>query len=341
MSTLRTACGRRPGAQSSRAGFPTVEDALASIPEDRPSGRSEATRTALGVTQEMAELRRAGRDLRAQVRTRPLIGQAMGMVAERYRLPDGEAAFELLRACSQEHNLKLRAVAAAVVAAPRPRSPEGRWFPGRARRPMPVTRLLRRPGVEPKNRSSVLEAVLDEAVRCSGARRAGVQLVDPALDVLVLEKHRGFTEDFVDFVAHVEGRETACVACCRRAVRVTVLDVARDARFDGARSRGALLREGTRALDCTPVVDAAGRGVGVLSTHFAEAGRGPTASEALALDLLAAETADWLTWYQRTVVMEALEQLHAMAAARLPPPGRTARSLPRPGPPGAAPMRRF
>lgn len=313
--------------------YPSVGAALASIPDPRHADRLDATRTTLGVAQEMAELRRSRRDLRAQVRTRPLIGQAMGILAERYRLPDGEAAFELLRACSQEHNLKLRAVAAAVIAAPRPQSPTGMWFPGRARRPLPVARLLRRPGVEPTNRSSVLEAVLDEAVRCSGTRRAGVQLVDPALDVLVLEKHRGFTDDFADFFAHVAGRGTACAACRRRAQRVTVTDVAADAHFDGGRFRRALLEEGIRALDCTPVVNAAGHGVGVISAHFTRPGHRPTEDQARALDLLAQETADWLAWYQRTVVLEALEQLHAMAAAQSPPAARRAPAAAPPGVP--------
>ena len=321
--------------------YRTVDEAVAAFPVTPPAGRYEATRATLGVTHEMAELRRSRRDLRAQVRTRPLIGQAMGILTERYRLPDGEAAFELLRTCSQEHNLKLRVVATAVVAAPRPQSPEGMWFPGRARRPMPAVRLLRCPGVEPTNRSSVLEAVLNEAVRCSGARRAGVQIVDPALDVLVLEKHRGFTEDFADFFAHVAGGDTACAACCRRAERVTVLDVAGDVHFDGGRSRRALLGEGIHAVDCTPVVDAVGRGVGVISTHFAEAGHRLTADEVRALDLLASETADWLAWYQRTVVLEALEQLHAMASDRSSPSRRAARTEQPRGPfpptgPGAA-----
>lgn len=313
--------------------YPTVDDAVESFPvtasDDADGKETEATgtRAGFGVVQEMVALRRARRDLRAQVRTRPLISQAMGMLAERYRLPNGDAAFTLLRLCSQEHNLKLRAVAAAVIAAPRPRSANGKWFPGRVRQPMPVTQILRRRDVDPTNRTSVLEAVLDEGVRASGARLAGVQLVDPALDVLVLERHRGFTEEFVDFFAHVGSRETACVACWRLGRRVTVLDVASDPHFDGGRARAALLEEGICAVDCTPVVNAAGRCVGVLSAHFPQPGQHPTDDGMRKLDALAEQTAAWLAWYQRVVVLEALEHLHAMACAQAPP-SDPARSVP-------------
>lgn len=328
--------------------YPTVGDAVESFPaaaddeaddaadDDTPDDAARADRVVFGEAQEMAKLRRMRRDLRAQVRTRPLISQAMGVLAERYRLQDGDAAFTLLRACSQEHNLKLRAVAAAVLAAPRPHSADGMWFPGRVRQPMPVTSLLRRHDVDPTNRSSVLEAVLDEVVRSSGARCACVQLVDPALDVLVLEKHRGFTEEFVDFFAHVGSRETACVVCRRLGRRVSVPDVASDPHFDGGRSRAALLSEGIRAVDCTPVVNEAGRSVGVLSAHYPRAGGSPTPEGMRLLDVLAQETAAWLAWYQRTVVLEALEHLHAMACdvspqlarARTVPSGRTIPGIP-------------
>lgn len=311
--------------------YGTLDEAVASLPCPTGSRWPEATRGTFGVTHEMAELRRTRRDLRAQVRTRPLIGQAMGMLMERYWLPDGDAAFALLRACSQQHNLKLRAVAAAVVAAPRPRTPAGMWFPGRARQAMPAARFLRPAEVEPTNRSSVLDAVLDEVLRCSGARRAGIQLVDPALDVLVLERQRGFTEEFTDFFAHVGNRRSACAVARRRGERVTVTDVAGDVHFDGGRSRDALLEEGVRALDCTPVMNAAGQCVGVISTHASQPGHRPTAEVERQLDSIARETADWLAWYQRTVVLEALEQLHAMAAAQSPP---AARRAPAGAPPG-------
>ncbi|NEB66390.1 ANTAR domain-containing protein, partial [Streptomyces fulvissimus] len=42
-------------------------------------------------------------DLRANLRTRPLIAQAQGILQERYGLRDAETAFDLLRDSSQQH----------------------------------------------------------------------------------------------------------------------------------------------------------------------------------------------------------------------------------------------
>ncbi len=53
--------------------------------------------------------------LRRALDTRPLIDLAKGMVMHRYSCSD-EAAFALLRRFSQEHNVKIRDLATAVVA---------------------------------------------------------------------------------------------------------------------------------------------------------------------------------------------------------------------------------
>jgi anti-anti-sigma factor len=298
-------------ATSGIAVFRSFDAAVASLP--RPSASGDAAPRTGG---EVDALLRARRDLRAQIRTRPLIGQAMGMLVERYLLPDGDAAFALLRACSQRHNLKLRFLAAAVVAAPRPRSPGGMWFPGRVRHAVPATAFLHRRDVEPTNRSSVLDAVLGEAMRCTGVRRAHLQLVDPALDVLVLEKHSGLGEEFTDYFAHVGTHGTACAAARHSGERVTVLDVASDPIFAGRRSREVSLAAGSRSVQSTPVLNAAGRCVGVVSTHASQPGRRLSQGAERRVDVLVRETAEWLAWYQRTVVLDALEALHAMAGAQ-------------------------
>lgn len=62
---------------------------------------------ALGAAHEEATLRRA-------VDGRNLIGQAQGILMERHGL-DAESAFALLRRYSQDHNVKLRDVAAALI----------------------------------------------------------------------------------------------------------------------------------------------------------------------------------------------------------------------------------
>ncbi|WP_436843684.1 ANTAR domain-containing protein [Streptomyces hundungensis] len=70
------------------------------------------TRDVAVLREELARLREEAHHLRAQVRTRPLISQAQGILTERYRLPDAESAFALLRLASQHRNVKLRVLAA-------------------------------------------------------------------------------------------------------------------------------------------------------------------------------------------------------------------------------------
>lgn len=53
-------------------------------------------------------------DLNAAMETRSLIGQAMGILMERYRI-DAEHAFHFLTRTSQESNTKLRDVAAEII----------------------------------------------------------------------------------------------------------------------------------------------------------------------------------------------------------------------------------
>jgi AmiR/NasT family two-component response regulator len=55
-------------------------------------------------------------NLREAVRTRGMIGQAVGIVMERYKLTD-ERAFAFLTRLSQHGNLKLRAIAEQIIAA--------------------------------------------------------------------------------------------------------------------------------------------------------------------------------------------------------------------------------
>lgn len=193
---------------------PTVDAALA---RTSPAGSGAPRET----SPKDAELR----NLRAQVRTLPLIAQARGMLLERYRLSDGAAAFHLLQESSQRFNVRLCVLACALVSAPRPRSVTGPWFPGRPRTAPPATIFLKRSGADPANRSRVLELLLNEAMEIAGTASADLQLVDSALGVLVLERQRGFSEEFQDFFAHVGDDGTACAAR-RSGARVIVQDVA-------------------------------------------------------------------------------------------------------------------
>jgi anti-anti-sigma regulatory factor len=284
--------------------YPTAEAALAT-----------AVRAAAGP----GRLERTSRDdfdaelmtLRAQVRTYPLITRAQGVVQERYRISSSRAA-SLLEETARRFEIPPRTLAAAVIDAPRPASPAEPWFT-RPRTPPPAAAFLRRSSTDPADRDQVLDVLLDEALGITDTANADLQLVDPALDVLVLERQQGFSTEFQDFFAHVGDEGTACAAARRSGVRVTVPDVASDPIFAGHASREVILESGTRAVQSTPMLGRTGHCIGMISTHYDRAGRRLTASEEAAMDALTGETAGWLGWYERTVVRDALEHLHRHA----------------------------
>ncbi len=263
------------------------------------------------VHDELRRLRKEVRDLRGQLRTRPLVARALGILQARYGLADEAAAHELLRDASQRHNLKMRSVASAVLAAPPPGPAAGeQWFPGRVRRPAPEVAFLTR---TEQGLSAFLNALLDTALACMNTTMGSVQLVDQDQGGLRLERQRGLTEDFVDFFGHVDGEDTVCGLALRKGERVVVADVTTDPACAGTEAGEVLRAAGACALQCTPITTPTGQVVGMVSTHHHESGRVPNAAEAAELDRIAAEAGAWLHWHQRTVVPDALEYLHRSA----------------------------
>ncbi|POX42763.1 hypothetical protein C3486_04135 [Streptomyces sp. Ru73] len=260
---------------------------------------------------ELDQLRQEVRNLRAKVRTHPLISQAQGIVQERYRLPDAQSAFDLMKRCSQRHNVKLRELASAVVSVPRPDNDQALWFPGRSGRTPPALRFL--PGHRPDkvSRSTVLKQVLHQALTFTGAQMGDLQTMDPLIG-LRMEHHLGLNEDFLDFFAVVDDG-TPCSLAAQRQVRV-VSDIATDpAVSEGAREM--ILAAGSRTAHSIPMVSAAGHTVGVFSLHLPRENQDLTRAQATALDAMARQAGQWLDWHQRTIVLNALEDLHQRGSA--------------------------
>ncbi|KOG65641.1 hypothetical protein ADK76_05505 [Streptomyces griseoflavus] len=259
----------------------------------------------------MDRLRREVRDLRGKLVAHPLVSQAQGMLQERYRLPDAESAFELMKRCSQQHNLKLRALASAVVSVPRPDDDRGLWFPGRSGRTPPALRFL--PGHRPDkvNRSTVLKQVLHQALTVTDTTMADLQTLEPATG-LRMEQHRGLSEEFLDYFAVVEGG-TPCSLAARRRARV-ISDVTTD-RTLSEPAREMILAVGSRTVHSMPMLSAAGRTVGVYSLHLPGRHQELTRAQANALDGMGVEAGRWLDWHQRTIMLDALEELHRRGTA--------------------------
>ncbi|WP_206505322.1 ANTAR domain-containing protein [Streptomyces chrestomyceticus] len=279
---------------------------------------TDADGTQNGESREIDRLRREVRDLRGKLRAHPLISHAQGLLQERYRLPDAEAAFELMKRCSQQHNLKLRNLASAVVSVPRPDDERGLWFPGRSGRTPPPLKFL--PGHRPDkvNRSTVLKQVLHQALAFTEAPMGDLQTMEPAVG-LQMEHHRGLSEEFLDFFAVVE-EGTSCSLAARRRVRV-VSDVATDPAVSEP-AREMILAVGSRTAHSMPMLSPAGRTVGVFSLHLPRSGQDLTRVQVTAVEGMAAQAGRWLEWHQQTILLNALEDLHRRGRDLRSGPGR-------------------
>ncbi|MGW6645215.1 ANTAR domain-containing protein [Streptomyces iakyrus] len=263
---------------------------------------------------ELERLRAELRDLRARARVRPLISQAQGILQERYALPDGESAFALMQRASQRYNVKLHTLAGVLVSAPRPDGPDALWFPRRVRGPEPELTFTQAHRSGSRSRGAVLKAVLRSTLTVTGTDMGNVQLPDPARGGLRIERHTGLTDDFLDFFAHVGEDGTACARAARDVAQVTVRDVESDPVFTEP-ARRAILAAGSRACHSVPLTTEAGLCVGMVSAHMDRPLDGLTTAQTKALDIVGGEAGRWLAWHDRTVVLDALEHLHALGRA--------------------------
>ncbi|NEC13773.1 GAF and ANTAR domain-containing protein [Streptomyces sp. SID8014] len=253
-------------------------------------------------------------DLRANLRTRPLIAQAQGILQERYGLRDAETAFDLLRDSSQQHNVKLRTLVSVFLSAPRP-ADGPLWFPGRTRAPAPELGFapwLRRSRVP---RSAFAEAVLSTALRCVRGTRGLLHIADPLIGPQ-LEADQGIPDALLDRLTHgpdgaARGPATDAM---REGRRVGLTDGLADARLS-EETRQALRAAGIGHAWYAPLLSASGESSGVITLYAPPAGPVPTETEWKALDLVVAQAGEWLDWHRRTVMLDALEQLHAQGRA--------------------------
>ncbi|MFI0809048.1 ANTAR domain-containing protein [Streptomyces echinatus] len=290
--------------------YATLDEALrelaraASRVEELPAWRSQM---ADPLRPSYEDLHKEVRALRARVRTAPVIGMAQGALMVRYGLPDSGSAFRVLREVSQRFNVPLRVLVSAVVVA---RPPSGEvWFPGRRCLPVPQLRILARGGRDPRYRRQMTDAVLHEALAIGRAPAGYVQFVDAAVNALMLETHYGCADVLLDQLVRGRDEGTADAAARTRGRQVGVADVAADALLSDD-CRRVLLATGARAVHSVPVLSSAGSCTGVISVHWPDAGHRPTAAQSEAFALLASDTAAWLSWYHRTVLLDALEHLH-------------------------------
>ncbi|MGW7411557.1 ANTAR domain-containing protein [Streptomyces sp. NPDC054863] len=267
---------------------------------------------------DLTRLRTELHHLRARAHTHPLISQAQGILQERYALPDGESAFALLQRASQQHNVRMRLLVEAVIRTPRPdpapqQTPHALWFPHRSRLPAPplTYEAARHTTGDGLNQGTVLRSVLSQVLAVTGTDMGNVQLPDRVRGGLRLEHHTNLSADFVDFFAHVGEDGTSCAEAARTVAQVTIRNVESDPILDEP-SRRAILQTGSRAAHSAPLFTPAGVCLGMVSAHMDRPLKAITTAQSEAMTELGAQAGQWLAWYHRTVLLDALEFLHAL-----------------------------
>jgi ANTAR domain/GAF domain len=191
----------------------------------------------------------------AELDTMPVIEQAKGiLMAQRSCGPD--EAFDLLRRASQRFNVPVRVLAARLVHGVQRAGPQ-------------VAQVLH-PAPRDSHAAPTLGALLDEvlefALRLLHAERGNVQLADPATGALRIAAQRGFDPEFLEYFAVVADDRSACGRAAQQHAQIVITDVTTDPGF--APHREIALASGFRAVQSTPLVNRAGRLVGMLSTHY-------------------------------------------------------------------------
>jgi hypothetical protein len=121
--------------------------------------------------------------------------------------------------------------------------------------------------------SALLPRALDGALSLMGADQGNIQIRDPATGALRIVTHRGFDAGFLDYFAVVDDDHSACGRAAKGGAQAVITDVNADPRFAPHRDVAAV--SGFCAVQSTPLIDHAGRVVGMISTHFPSPYRPP------------------------------------------------------------------
>ena len=113
---------------------------------------------------------------------------------------------------------------------------------------------------------ALLPKVLEGALSLTGADFGTVQIFDPATGSLKIVTQAGSGPEFLEYFAVVDDDASACGRAAQEGAQVVIVDVNADAGF--ARHREIAASAGFRAVQSTPLVDYAGRLIGMVSTHF-------------------------------------------------------------------------
>lgn len=249
-------------------------------------------------------------DLRNRLYGRAGVARAEGVLLDRYGLGSTDEAFALMKKASQQFNIKLSTLADAVVRTPAPDADAALWFPGRVRRGPPALPGLPVERGKGTSQGAVLAAALERVLSITQTPMGNVQLSERGR--LRLARHTGLNRYFTDFFAFVDAPTTSCSQAAGQRRQVTVRDVESAPVFDEA-SRHAILQTGSRAAHSVPLMNRLGVPLGMVSSHHERPLTGFTQAELAALRQTGSDVGRWLAWHWTTVVLDALEHVHAAA----------------------------
>jgi GAF domain-containing protein len=114
---------------------------------------------------------------------------------------------------------------------------------------------------------TVIDEGLEDALSVLRADRGNVQLVDPISGALRIAAQAGFSDEFLEYFAVVKDDDgSACAIAAQQHAQTVIADVNADPRYAPHRDIAAV--SGYRAVQSTPLVDARGHLLGMLSTHY-------------------------------------------------------------------------
>ena len=142
--------------------------------------------------------------------------------------------------------------------------------------------------------STLLEAVVQAAIKIARADMGNLQMLDQEKGSLFIVAQQGFEQPFLDYYSDVNASHpSACGASLAESRRIIVEDVDSSPIFCGFPSLEILNQANVRAVQSTPLLTRSGQLVGVLSTHWSRPHR-PESHTLRLIDLLARQAADFI-----------------------------------------------
>jgi DNA-binding NarL/FixJ family response regulator/PAS domain-containing protein len=139
---------------------------------------------------------------------------------------------------------------------------------------------------------SLLESVLNAAIKISKADKGNLQLLDPHKMTLSVVAQSGFEPAILNYFSEVdESGPSSCARTLKSGLRVVIEDVEKDPLLGREPFLNIMREAELRAVQSTPLLTRAGQLVGVLSTHWSRPHH-PDPRTLQRIDLLARQAAD-------------------------------------------------